>query len=153
MQFRQSNGSARSLPSGAEIGIDGQTILVPIAEGIHLSCDAGGVELIQDVTDEFLEAIGPYMASMQAYVAVENKSTNFRFKLIFRASATGRTWNAAQDVFAYVSANGETTQAPYNTTLNFGRKMQWGLACSTTTGVAAEGATVWVYLAIRLRAS
>jgi hypothetical protein len=136
----------------AALGPDGQTVTIPLAEALHLACDPGGAALVVPIdVPEWFRALGPYLASLQVYTATENRTTNHGWKVIFSNSTTERTWNAAIDLFANVTANGETAQTPYTTSSNFGRRMRFAFSVQPTAGTAAEGAVVWSYLAGRLR--
>jgi hypothetical protein len=131
---------------------DGQTILVPLAEGLHVTVDPGGgtVVIPLDLADALLH-LGPSLASIQIFSALESKTTNFEFKVIFQISTTGRTWNSAVDLCSYITANGEASQAVYGTPANFGRKMRYAIYAAAASGSAGEGGTVWLYAAFRLR--
>jgi hypothetical protein len=131
---------------------DGQTILVPLTEGVHVSVDPGGgtVVIPLDLADALLD-LGPSLASIQVFSALESKTTNFQVKVIFQISTTGRTWNSAQDLCAWITADGEASQAVYGTPANFGRKMRYAIYAAASSGTAGEGGTVWFYAAFRLR--
>lgn len=143
--------SATMAQLAAMVGPDEQTILVPLAESRQVHTDGtAGITLI-DVTTPESELFGPYVSGVQAYTAIENKSANFRMKVQFQGSTTGRTYGTVTDLFGYVTANGEATQANYTSVDNLGRKTRWAIACSPSAGTAIESAIVWCYLAFRLR--
>lgn len=131
-------------------GPDGQTIVVPLFEGQQFNTTGAGTTLV-DVTNDLVANMGPYVASVQAYTATENKSAQFQWKLQGQGSTTGRTYNTLFDLFANITANGEAPQTAYTAVDNLGRKTRYGLACSAVSGTAVESAVLWCYLAFRLR--
>lgn len=133
------------------VGPDAQTVMVPLFEGQQFNTDGTAGSTLLDVTNDLIAEIAPYSASVQAYTAMENKSANFRWKIQFQGSTTGRTYGAVTDLFAFLSSNGESTQAAYTSMDNLGRKTRWALTMSPSAGTAVESGILWCYLAFRLR--
>jgi hypothetical protein len=135
----------------AMLGPDDQTLVFPLAQARQINTDGTAGSTIIDASSPEIEQLGPYVASVQAFTAMENKSTNFRWKVQFQGSITGRTYNTITDLFAFVTSNGEAAQTAYTAVENLGLRTRWGLVCSPSTGTAVESGIVWCYLAFRLR--
>jgi hypothetical protein len=133
------------------VGPDDQTIVWPLAEARQINTDGTAGNTLIDVTTAEIERLSPYVASIQAYTAMENKSANFRWKVIFQGSTTGRTFGSITDLFAFVTSNAEATQTAYTSTDNLGVRTRWGISCSASSGTAVESGIIWCYLAFRLR--
>ena len=133
------------------VGPDRQSIVWPIAEGLQLSSDGTTGARSLDVTAFPYSGLAAYVQSVQACTATESKSANARWKVQASGSTTGRTYNTAVDLFAYLSANGETTETAYTSVSNLGLTTRYALVCSNVSGTAVESVVVWCYLVFRLR--
>ena len=134
------------------VGPDGQTLVIPLCEAHELRTDGTTSDLRIDVTNDLVAGLGPYVASWQIVQATENKTPNQRWKAVAQTSTTGRTYGALFDLCGYITANGESAEAPVTTTAAFNRFTRIALATSNSVGTASELAIVWVYLVARLRA-
>lgn len=143
--------SATMAQLAAMVGPDQQTIVLPVAEGLRISTDGTTGVTSLEVTEDAIAKLGPYTAEIQAYTTTEGKTTNMQWKAQFRSSTSGRNYNSSVDLFSCITANGEALQPAYSTANQFGLKMRFYLACQPSTGSAVESATVWCYLAFRLR--
>jgi hypothetical protein len=133
-------------------GPDDQTILVPLTEATHYHTDGTTGSTYIDLTNDTAAGLGGYVASVQAYTAMEAKSANFKFRVVFQGSVTGRTFGSVTPLFTtYVTANGEAAQTAYTSVDNLGLVTRWALECLPATGTAVESGLLWIYLAFRLR--
>lgn len=135
----------------ALVGPDKQTIIWPALEGELLTTDGLTTGRAQDITRPPFDEIAPFIQSVTACTAMENKTANFKYKGQAQGSTTGRTYNTAVDICGYITANGETTENAYTSVTNLGLKTRWAVMTANGTGAAIESAVVWLYLVFRLR--
>ena len=104
-----------------------------------------------DISLPQVEGWGPHLAAITAHTMLEQKTANFKWKVLLFWSLDGFVWSPATDLFANSSANGQVIQSDFADKTKLGLHIRFALACSPVTGAAKESGIVTVALAFEFR--
>lgn len=126
-----------------------KVVVVRIAENLRISSPGGGTTwtyIPVDVPAGVAEW-GPNLEQITAHCKTQARTTSNDWKVVFYWSHDGASWSGPLDLFAAISADGDTIQTPYATASNFGLKMRYAIAVRANAGTSSESATVSCALA------
>ena len=124
-----------------------KVVVIPLFFKKQLQTDGTTNTSYLDLELERATEWGPYLASITAHTATENRTSNFTWRLIYWWSLDGRRWNGSYDLFSSVSSNADTVQTANATTTTFGLRMRYGIAVVNASGTAIERAVCSAVLA------
>lgn len=112
-----------------------------------------GAEVVLDIPCSEVESWGPSVQAITAHTLLEQKSTNFQWRIVVYTSYDGVNWAVGGDLFANstsTTASG-VVQADFTDKTKLGLHIRFAAVCLPTAGTARESGVVSVTLVFDVR--